>query len=388
MSPSNRKIVSIKQEPEQKNLSKAQKQFNAWIKKIDAQKKLLLEWKETIPVYQKKRQEQYEALWDTYNTHRVELAHLLDRAYDDRLFKKRDKHKIAHIILEITENLIAERGEDIKELYNKYSESDFDTDKQDAQSFETELLKSMAKSMFDVDLPDDFDMSSPEKFQEAMREKMQEQMAGQAEREQQAKERQSKRKKTARQLENEAKQKEQEQNVSKSIQEVYRKLVKTLHPDRERDEAERARKTELMQRVNNAYTKKDLLQLLELQLEIEQIDQNHLNNIAEDRLKYFNKILKEQLDELSQEISDIEYAFKLSLSLPPYAGLAPKTLIKLLDDDIQGMRRSISAIKGDLKEFQDFANLKRFLKDYKISKQSRSDDFDEFDFFLNDFDSF
>ncbi len=45
-----------------------------------------------------------------------------------------------------------------------------------------------------------------------------------------------------------------------------------LHPDREPDEAERVRKTELMQRVNEAYSKKDLLQLVALQLEIEQID--------------------------------------------------------------------------------------------------------------------
>jgi hypothetical protein len=47
-------------------------------------------------------------------------------------------------------------------------------------------------------------------------------------------------------------------------------LVAALHPDREPDEQERKRKTELMQRVNTSYGKKYLLLLLELQLEIEQ----------------------------------------------------------------------------------------------------------------------
>jgi hypothetical protein len=36
---------------EKKPLSTAQKQFNSLTKKIDLQKKLLVEWKETIPLY-------------------------------------------------------------------------------------------------------------------------------------------------------------------------------------------------------------------------------------------------------------------------------------------------------------------------------------------------
>ena len=102
--------------------------------------------------------------------------------------------------------------------------------------------------------------------------------------------------------------------ASKSVQEVYRKLVAVLHPDREPDARERERKTELMQRVNRAYGKKDLLQLLELPLGNERIDPAHLSNIADSRLKYFNKILKEQLAELEQETHQIEAMLKKRMS--------------------------------------------------------------------------
>jgi curved DNA-binding protein CbpA len=42
------------------------------------------------------------------------------------------------------------------------------------------------------------------------------------------------------------------------VREVFRKLASELHPDRETDPAEHARKTELMQRVNQAYKAGDL----------------------------------------------------------------------------------------------------------------------------------
>ncbi|MFX6949690.1 molecular chaperone DnaJ, partial [Acinetobacter baumannii] len=79
-----------------------------------------------------------------------------------------------------------------------------------------------------------------------------------------------------------------------------------LHPDRELDESERARKTALMQQVNQAYEKNDLSRLLELQLELEQIDQRSIHGVSEERLTHYNHILTEQLGDLDQEIAHME----------------------------------------------------------------------------------
>jgi len=88
-----------------------------------------------------------------------------------------------------------------------------------------------------------------------------------------------------------------------SLREVYRRLVSSLHPDRETDPGERTRKTALMQRANQAYERKDLLELLALQIEIEQIDADHLSTLPEQRLAHYNEILREQSKQLQMQIS-------------------------------------------------------------------------------------
>jgi hypothetical protein len=206
-----------------------------------------------------------------------------------------------------------------------------------------------------------------------------------AEQQRKAEERRSQRPKSAKQLEREAKQQLEEQNISQSIREVFRKLTSALHPDREQDPKERERKTEIMQRVNAAYTKKDLLRLLELQLEAEQIDQAHMNHIAEDRLKYINKVLKEQLDELLQEIAQVEFPFKLQLNLPPYLPLSPKRLMQQLADNIRGIKRDTAQLREELSAYQDLNALKASLKHFKIPKGPRFDDLD--DLFFDNFES-
>jgi chemotaxis protein histidine kinase CheA len=383
MSSSGHKIISIAQTSPAKELSKIQKQFNNLIKKIEAQKRTLLEWQETLPLYNQKVTREYQELWDTYNQHRVDIVYLLDRAYDDKLFTKSDKAKIKHILTELAEQLILEQGRDeLKEIHNKYSGSDFDADQQETDVMAAELMKSMMGGMFGIEIDDDIDVSSPEKMQAFLHEKMQEAEAQQAEKQRQAEEKRAKRKKTQKQLDKEARKQQEEQNISQSIREVYRKLAAGLHPDREPDEQERERKTKLMQRVNAAYEKKDLLQLLELQLEAEQIDQEHLNNIAEDRLKYFIKVLKEQLFELEQETAAYEQEFNMRMRRPFYSRLNPKTLLMSLEMDIRSLRQDIGNLKADIRMFQHLPSLKAFLKSYKIPKRRPADEIDNF---LGDF---
>jgi hypothetical protein len=117
-----------------------------------------------------------------------------------------------------------------------------------------------------------------------------------------------------------------------------------------------------MQRVNQAYDKKNLLLLLELQLELEHIDQSTIDNITEDRLKHFNKILKEQLIELDQEIFHTEDMFIAQFGYNPYGQLSPSTIMRHLAADIAETRRTIRNLKKDLLEFQDLKKVKAWLK--------------------------
>ena len=188
------------------------------------------------------------------------------------------------------------------------------------------------------------------------------------------------RKKTKKQLEKELRLQEEEALSQQSVREIYRKLAAALHPDREQDIDERIRKTELMQRVNAAYGKKDLLKLLELQLEIEQIDAEHLTQIADSRLKYFNKILKEQLEELNHEVYQIEDRFKMILNMPYYELLTPKKLILYLNDDINYLKDELESLKSEIESFKNPSTVKAWLKHFKLPKKRIQEDlfYDDF----------
>ena len=54
--------------------------------------------------------------------------------------------------------------------------------------------------------------------------------------------------------------------------------------------------------MTTAYEANELLTLLRLQLELQRIDQAHLENLAEDQLRHYNKLLREQARELDEAL--------------------------------------------------------------------------------------
>ena len=353
------KALSIVTGKDHPHLSKEQKAFNTLIKKIDEKRASLAAWQEIIPAYQKKYASDFIPLVETSQEMQIEMVHFLDRACDKKGLTSPERRMIHDLISGMAGDLAVERNdEELKNIYNKHSGSDLD--KEAAASLNG--LKSMLEDVIGVDLGDDLDMSSPEEIFKRAQAHMHEQQT-QFEAERQAyEERQAKRKKTAKQIAKESKQKAEEQQTSQSIRELYRKLASALHPDREPDPQERERKTGLMQRINQAYDKKNLLLLLELQLELEHIDQTTINNITSNRLKHYNKILKEQLNELEHEIFAIEGMFKSQFGISTFERLTPSTIMRNLAAEIVGIQQAIRELKSDLLAFQDVKKLKAWLK--------------------------
>jgi hypothetical protein len=350
------KKLRIHDNPAQTHLSNAQKQFNKLSQKIAAQKQLLSAWQDTIPRYNQLLSSKYRPLLDSYNKQRSELVYLLDNAYHDKHFKKADKSKIQSIIIDLSLDLIAGHGKDeLKELYNRHSDSDFDADNQAQAAEVLQAMKAALKKMYGVEISDDDDVSSQEKMQAVLEEKLKEQQFKKANPAVETKAQ------TSEQQEVEARLQAEQENLKKSIQTVFRQLVAVLHPDREPDENERERKTALMQQVNVAYGKKDLLRLLELQLEVEQIDQHHLDNIAEQRLHYFNKLLQEQAAELQAEIAEITQGFTQQRNTKS----SPEKVLEGLQMEIRNMQHNVSRLKTEIRALQSPAALKNWLKAYR-----------------------
>ena len=290
------------------------------------------------------------------------MEHFLDRTCDKKGLTSPERRMIHDLVSRMAGDLAVERNdEELKNIYNKHSGSDLDKEAEASMNG----LKSLLEDVIGVDLGDDLDMSSPEEiFKRAQAHMNEQQTQFEAER-REHEEHQSKRKKTAKQIAKESQHQAEEQQTSQSIRELYRKLASALHPDREPDPQERERKTLLMQRINQAYDKKNLLLLLELQLELEHIDQATINNITSSRLKHYNKILKEQLNELEHEIFVTEDMFKAQFGMSPFERLTPSTLMRNLAADIVGIQQDIRELKSDLLAFQDIKKLKAWLKDMR-----------------------
>ncbi|MDR4653146.1 MAG: molecular chaperone DnaJ [Nitrosomonas sp.] len=373
-----KKVIHIKAAPAQAVLSPAQKKFNSLIKKIDAQKQLLAEWQEMFERCRRDAVEKLAPLKQSMKEQQTAMVQLLDRQFTSNKFTQIQQEKLTHIIVELCEELLcSDDNAELKAMYNKYTQSDYDTEAEEEQDVTTEFMKSMFEKEFGIVLDDDdIDLQNPQATAERLTAKVK-QLEAEAEAAAAAR---PQRKKSAKQLAKEAREAEEAANVSKSIQAVYRQLTAALHPDREQDPVERERKTELMQQVTVAYSNKDLLKLLELQLAVEQIDQSKLSSLSAERLKHYNKILSDQLAELQDEVMLKEEQIRMMLQLSPFEPLSPNRLVTLLKHDIQAMQAALKGIQNDLQVFQDVKNLKAWLKNFRLPQPESGFDpfFDEF----------
>jgi hypothetical protein len=100
----------------------------------------------------------------------------------------------------------------------------------------------------------------------------------------------------------------------------------------------------------------------ELQLELEHIDAHTIAGLSEDRLKHFNKILKEQLSELDQEILHMELPLRTQFHMPPYVRLSPSGVMPLLEKDIAELQGDIRKLEKELLVPKDLTTFKLWIK--------------------------
>ncbi|MDN7849458.1 J domain-containing protein [Burkholderia seminalis] len=356
------------------SLSKAQKTFNTLVKQIEQRRERLGAWDAVMPAFQKKFVDGLLPLEQASTALRIRLLNLLDDAFLQKGLSKAEQRTLSALIADMARNLLDFSDDaQLKIIYNRHAKSDDDRPAADRAP-----AKQHAEPTPDVAPADDLDMLSPDELAE----RMQAELDAQFERDMAAHEareaQRAKRRKAPRQSAAAARREAEQAESSKSIREVYRKLASALHPDRETDPQEQARKTVLMQRVNHAYAKGNLLQLLELQLEIEQIDRRAIDGLSEDRLTRYNGILEEQIRELDQEIRHVENDFRRTYGIAPSVKLAPDTVMRTLTRDIAAMQRSNHDLTVTLREFDDPENVRDWLKDMKRRPASSHFDDDSF----------
>jgi hypothetical protein len=257
---------------------------------------------------------------------------------------------------------------ELAELHDKYSEHTHE----ELESSQIELAQAMLKDVFGLDLGDDHGAKRPEDLFECARKAMDEREAREQVGSDPPHPTPKSRRARARAKREEAAEAERQtaaREVGQSLRDIYRKLVSALHPDREPDAAVRDRKTELMQRVNQAYEKDDLLALLGLQLEIEQIDAAHLASVPAQRLAHYNQILREQLSGLEAELERCVAPYRGPLGPAGRGRLTPTLVDRQLSAEIAELKTDIRSIEAERLALLDPERRTEALRDYRTDDE-------------------
>lgn len=337
--------IAGKGKPADKNLAKLQR----LIQQIEQERELLQQWRDYIPVYQQTLQRDFLPLQEELAASRRAMAFAIDKALKTRgiLTGKVQRRQAGELIGDLCAELLSDKDDaELEALHDEYNDLTY----AEEMALESALKQDMISALLGVRIEDGAD---EEAIIAAVREKQKELQAEWEAAQSTPSKTPSKRAQAAEKLAEEA---------SLSVRQVFRKLASTLHPDRETDPAERERKTALMQRVNDAYARNDLLVLLSLQYEIEQIDTEHLSQLDAKRQKHYIHLLTEQLNELKQEVHTLRLPFQEMLGKYS-ARLRPNDVAQRLRVDIALLKSDINKARQDVIDCQNKENLKRWIKD-------------------------
>jgi hypothetical protein len=347
------------------SLSPQHKRFKKLLRQVEKNREVLASWRENAPAFRQRYGEALAPLHKTYTQLRREWVFALDGALKQSGWTRAERALLEELLRESAGELLSvdESDEAIKALFDRHSKEGFEARKRQ----ELEMMKAMTEQVLGLDLGEDEDIVDEAKLHERIAEHMHSEA-------QAHEELHSRRRQSAAQKRKEA----ETRLATQSLREIYRKLVSNLHPDREGDPERRTVKTELMQKVNEAYEKSDLLTLLEIQLQIEQIDADHVAKASAQRVQHYNRVLAEQLEELKTEIEAAEAEFCLEFGLGLEDAVKPNKLGTLLHERVALLRSEISAQQSSLRILPIRAEAKRWLQ---RERRARQEAFLQGDFF-------
>ncbi len=381
-------------EAQREPLTKAQQLFNRLVDKIRVQRAALQHWQEFVLRHQQRLAAELEPL------HRELLdvqRQLVRRVHDiltgsapgkGQALGRNQRNQLTRLLLELVESVLLHAPDaEMEALYDEHSSVSLAEQRRE----ELELTEAFLGDLFGEDALRGHAADNADDLLRHARQKMQtraeqEAIAREAKKDAKRQARATKRGRPHAADQALDKQQQAAKEASQSVREVYRKLASALHPDRSADAADHERRTALMKRVNQAYDGNDLLGLLTIQIEIEQIDAEHMARVPSEQLAHYNQVLREQLAQLEAEVQSLVAPFAFTLDLAPAQIVASPALVeRALRDDIATARHAVAQLRGDLAAFGDPQQLRQRLKD--MARSERDATAEEYDMSLDDFDA-
>jgi hypothetical protein len=345
-------------------LSKLQKDFNYNVAQIAKLKKKIISSKEKLHGLNQIIAAEFAPIDRKILGKDLEILYKWDEHYGQTFFKKREKEKIADIIINKAKELYEVNNDQaLKDLYDKYAGQGA-YDKED--DLGKEMMKNMASSLFGYRVNmENFDPNNDEKmnsFWEDLKIRNTEKAKP----------------KTAKQLAKEEKEKQEEKNISKATRAIYMDLVKAFHPDREIDEGKKLEKTEVMKKITVAYENDDLYNLLSLKLVLLE-NQNDNFDLADNHLKYYLKLLREQVKELEMEHYAMErHCQTIFPRVYNFFNLSEKQVEAQYNTVKNRLKSELKQLSQQINYIQDKQYVREYLKDYEIEDEDDEMIFDIF----------
>lgn len=333
-------------------LSAGQQRFNRLLARNETLARRMAALQTMADVYRRAHARQVYPLERKRDDLMREMVHLLDERLHRSGLSRTQQRQARDILCSLAAPFAQDGDETMRVLHDAHGERSFD----ECQRAQAQATQEFLEDVLGQDFDDAVDFSDPEAVLRASMEQMQ--RAAQAA--QEAREAtQSRRAKRARPSKAQA----QAQDADTALRAIFRQLASALHPDRETDPVERARKTALMSEANAAYGRRDLLALLQLQLRAELVDGPAVTRLAEEKLAALTVLLKERADRLQCELADAERQLRIEFALGSYGTITELVLRRHIAAQQSAVQYEIEQMQRDLRTVRDDAALKRWLRE-------------------------
>jgi hypothetical protein len=348
-------------------LTPAQKRFNTLLARVSTLSDSIASLEALSTQHRSSHLSAMAELKNQEDTARKNLLLFLDGRLHQAELTASQRRSATQIILALCETLEHKKDGQVQTVFNQHhSEDDAQALAEEARAG-AEHAKAVFEDLFGKPLHGADNLHTAEAVFEAGLRQYREQQQ-RLEDKRQAKK--AKKKPAARQL----KDAQQKMDANTALRTVYRQLASALHPDREPDETERLRKTALMSEVNAAYDRKNLSELLKLQLQIAQIDSAALSRIADDKLNAMCLLLKEQVEALEEDEAQAQFEIRHYLGVHELDHISAESLTRALAIQLRDKAHEVDTLERDLRRIQNEAELKRWLKEQaQLAKEARAE---------------
>ena len=372
-------------------LTPEQRKYNQLVMKIEAGRETLLAWDEEVPRFAVEYQKCMQPLITQLAQQRLQLVRRLAVLLETGGLTKTARRTMTRslceevTVLTVSEFIAPADVTALEELHERYAEVSLS----EIRQAELAQMKNMFESMTGMDLGDEV-FDSPEDLMHAAHQRVRastdaaDQRSTEVDSEpdlfadmndsnDSTQPRASTRRRSAAHKAAQKLAAEQAQ-ATQSVREVFRQLASALHPDRAVDDADRDRRTGLMQRVNQMYEAQDLLGLFKLQLEIEQIDDEHLARASTEKLRHYNRVLAKQMNDLDEEILQRQEMFLMQYEVDDWRKLNPRRLAWVLKDKQSHIRNVLADYGQSLRLLQSPVGVKSWLQRERFEHRMDDDD--------------